>query len=115
MSKQFIKHPYSISRATPIDSDCCRLPTASVLGNKTDTYIYIYIINKPKFLKATYHTEIGLQLICSSQFFSWSFYPSPSEEDVFYDTPEYVIRVFCSRVGFGSSSPSAAGGGGLCA
>ena len=28
MSKRFIKHPYSISRATPIDSDCCRLPTA---------------------------------------------------------------------------------------
>ena len=27
---------YSISRATSIDSDCCRLPTASVLSNKAD-------------------------------------------------------------------------------
>ena len=36
MSKRFIKHPYSISRATPIDSDCCYLPTAGVLGNKAN-------------------------------------------------------------------------------
>ena len=36
MSKRFIKHPYSISRATPIDSDCCRLPTASVQSSKAD-------------------------------------------------------------------------------
>ena len=28
--------PYSISRATSIDSDCCRLPTTSVLSNKLD-------------------------------------------------------------------------------
>ena len=28
--------PYSISRATSIDSDCCRLPTASVLSNKAN-------------------------------------------------------------------------------
>ena len=27
---------YAISRATSIDSDCCRLPTTSVLSNKTD-------------------------------------------------------------------------------
>ena len=26
-SKRFIKPPFSISRATSIDSDCCRLPT----------------------------------------------------------------------------------------
>ena len=33
----FIKPPYSIlSRATSIDSDCCRLPTTSVLSNKLD-------------------------------------------------------------------------------
>ena len=31
-----IKPPYSISRATSIDSDCCRLPMASVLSNKSD-------------------------------------------------------------------------------
>ena len=35
ISKRFIKPPYSISsRATSIDSDCCRLPTTSVLSNK---------------------------------------------------------------------------------
>ena len=35
ISKRFIKLPYSIlSRATSIDSDCCRLPTTSVLSNK---------------------------------------------------------------------------------
>ena len=36
ISKRFIKPPYSISRATSIDSDCYRLPTASVLSNKPD-------------------------------------------------------------------------------
>ena len=34
--KRFIKPLYSISRATSIDSDCCRLPSASVLSNKED-------------------------------------------------------------------------------
>ena len=34
--KWFIKPPYSISRATSIDSDCCRLPTTSVLSNNPD-------------------------------------------------------------------------------
>ena len=46
MSKRFIKPPYSASRATPIDSYCCRLPTASAL------------MNRPKFLKAARHAEI---------------------------------------------------------
>ena len=36
ISKRFIKPPYSISRAASIDSDCCRLPTTSVLRNKAD-------------------------------------------------------------------------------
>ena len=36
ISKRFIKSPYSISRATSIDSECCRLPTTSVLGKKTE-------------------------------------------------------------------------------
>ena len=36
ISKWFIEPPYSISRATSIDSDCCRLPTTSVLSNKVD-------------------------------------------------------------------------------
>ena len=35
-SKRFIKPPYSISRATSIDSECCRLPTTSVLSKKTE-------------------------------------------------------------------------------
>ena len=34
ISIRFIKPPYSISRAASIDSDCCRLPTTSVLSNK---------------------------------------------------------------------------------
>ena len=32
----FIELPYSITRATPMDSDCYHLPTASVLSNKAD-------------------------------------------------------------------------------
>ena len=36
MSKRLIKPPYSISRATSIDSDCCFLPTTSVLSNKAN-------------------------------------------------------------------------------
>ena len=35
ISKRFIKPPYSL-RAASIDSDCCRLPTTSVLSNKAD-------------------------------------------------------------------------------
>ena len=34
ISKRFIKPPYSISRANSIDSECCHLPTTSVLSNK---------------------------------------------------------------------------------
>ena len=36
MSKRLIKPPNSISRTASIDSDCCRLPTASVLSNKAE-------------------------------------------------------------------------------
>ena len=36
ISKRFIKPPYSISRATSIDSECCRLPTTNVLSKKTE-------------------------------------------------------------------------------
>ena len=36
--KTVIKPPYSISRATSIDSECCRLPTTSVLSKKTEKY-----------------------------------------------------------------------------
>ena len=36
ISKRFIKPLYSISRAASTDSDCCRLPTTSVLSNKAD-------------------------------------------------------------------------------
>ena len=36
ISKRFIKPPYSMSRATSIDSECCRLPTTSVLSKKTE-------------------------------------------------------------------------------
>ena len=37
ISKRFIKSPYSISRATSADSDCCIIPTAIVLSSKADT------------------------------------------------------------------------------
>ena len=36
ISKRFIKPPYSVSRAAPIDSDCCLLPTTRVLRNNVD-------------------------------------------------------------------------------
>ena len=36
--KRFIKPPYSTSGAASIDSDCCRLPTTSVLSNKAANY-----------------------------------------------------------------------------
>ena len=36
ISKRFIKPPYSISRAISIDSECCRLPTTSVLSKKPE-------------------------------------------------------------------------------
>ena len=38
ISKRFIKPPYSISRATSIDSECCRLPTTSVLSKNRGNY-----------------------------------------------------------------------------
>ena len=38
ISKRFIKPPYSISRATSIDSECCRLPTTSVLSKNRKNY-----------------------------------------------------------------------------
>ena len=36
ISKRFIKPPYSISRATSMDSECCRLPTTNVLSKNTE-------------------------------------------------------------------------------
>ena len=54
--KRLINPPYSISRATPIGSDCCCLPTASALNNKTDESRSNPVsIIKFKFLKATRH------------------------------------------------------------
>ena len=38
ISKRFIKPPCSISRATSIDSECCRLPTTSVSAKKRKNY-----------------------------------------------------------------------------
>ena len=55
LSKRFIKPLYSISRATSIDSECCRLPTTSVLSKKTEkNTLQPVLINKSKFLKATH-------------------------------------------------------------
>ena len=58
MSKRSIKRPYSISRATSIDTNCCRSPTASVFSNKADKSLQSVMINKSKFLKATRHAGI---------------------------------------------------------
>ena len=59
MSKRFTKSPYSISRATPIDSDCCRLPTASVLSTKADKSRFNQFYQQaPKFLKASHYAEM---------------------------------------------------------
>ena len=58
MSKRFIKS-YYISRATSIDSDCCRLSTAGQSSQQQSGQITLQsvLIDKPKFLKATHHTE----------------------------------------------------------
>ena len=54
-SKRFIKPPYSVSRAiTSVDSECCRLPTTSVLSKKRKNTLQPVLINKSKFLKATH-------------------------------------------------------------
>ena len=48
-SKRFVKPPYSISRATSIDSDCCRLVhTASVLRTKGTNYALISFDQQPQ-------------------------------------------------------------------
>ena len=57
ITKRFIKLPYYISRAASNDSDCCRLPTTSVLSNKSDKYVPTSFDQQySKFLKAT-HTS----------------------------------------------------------
>ena len=46
------------SRATSIDSECCRLPTTSVLSKKTEKItLQPVLINKSKFLKATHFVQ----------------------------------------------------------
>ena len=58
ISKRFIKLPYSISRATSIDSECCRLLTTKVLSKKRKNdgkmTLQPVLINKSKILKATH-------------------------------------------------------------
>ena len=49
--ERFIKLPYSISRATTIHSDCCHQPSGQIT-------LQSVLINKPKFLRTTHHTEI---------------------------------------------------------
>ena len=50
---------YSISRAASIDSDCCRLPTTSILSKKSDKYVPTSFDRQySKFLKATHRTKI---------------------------------------------------------
>ena len=50
---------FIVSRATSIDSECCRLPTTSVLSKKNGKMtLQPVLIDKSKFLKATRYTEI---------------------------------------------------------
>ena len=60
ISKWFIKPPYAISRAASIDSDCRRLPTTSELSQQQNGQITHQpaLINKSKFIKATYRIKI---------------------------------------------------------
>ena len=46
MSKRLAKSPHSISRATPIHSDCCRLPTTGALVTKRANHVPISFDNK---------------------------------------------------------------------
>ena len=54
MSKRFIKPPYCIPRVTSINSDCCRLPTISVLSNSVKITLQSVSINTSKFLNITH-------------------------------------------------------------
>ena len=55
----FIKPPYSISTPSSIDSDFCRLPTASVLSNKADNYVPISFDQQAQvFLEAICQADI---------------------------------------------------------
>ena len=73
ISKRFIKPPYSISRAISIDSECCRLPTTSVLSKKPETNQFWSTspsFSRPHILyrnKENWNTEVhgggGLELV----------------------------------------------------
>ena len=72
ISKRFIKPPYSISRATSIDSEC------SAFSAKTGKItLQPVLINKSKFLKATHFTEIRKNerprsmVVKASNWWSW--------------------------------------------
>ena len=55
----FIKFPYSVSTPSSIDSDFCRLPTASVLSNKADNYVPISFDQQAQvFLEAICQADI---------------------------------------------------------
>ena len=51
ISKRRIKPPYSISRATSIDSECCRLPTTSVLSKKPGKYAPSSSFSRPHIVQ----------------------------------------------------------------
>ena len=69
ISKRLIKPPYSISRATSIDSECCRLPTTSVLSKKTEITLQPVLINKSKFFKEIRKIEIPMSMVVEA--LSW--------------------------------------------
>ena len=64
-SKQFIKPSYSISRATPIESHRCRLPTTNQRSRQQSGQIALQsvMINKAKFLTPTRHAETRKNII----------------------------------------------------
>ena len=56
----FVKPPFSILKATSIDSECCPLPTGNVLSYKQSgpTTLQSVLVKMLKFLKATRDAEI---------------------------------------------------------
>ena len=64
-------HRLSISRAALIDSECCRLPTTSVLSNKSDKYVPTSFDQRhPGHLQVHYNNECysyGTSFLSSSQ------------------------------------------------
>ena len=92
ISKRFIKPPYSISRATSIDSECCRLPTTSVPSNKLDK------LRSNQFLSTRSPSFQGHNRVRLSILLVWS----AKQGKIFFPCPRSRLRTWsretCSAV-----------------